>query len=53
MDSIIFSRLLKNSVIAGLVRADAKNCSTLMNQSGSVDEAEGEAVVGLPLRSGD
>jgi len=43
-------RLLKKSTIAWPVKADAKNCSTVIDQSGSADDA---MLDGFPLRSGD
>lgn len=48
--SIKFARLLKKSVIACPVKVDAKNCSTVIDQSGSADDT---IVEGFPLRSGD
>lgn len=43
--------MLKNSVIGAPFNAEAKNCSTVIDQSGSADD---ELLVdGFPLRSGD
>lgn len=50
IDSAKLARLLKKSTIACPVKADAKNCSTVMDQSGSADDA---ILDGFPLRSGD
>lgn len=43
------ARLLKKSTIGCPFNADAKNCSTVIDQL----ESEDDGVVGLPLRSGD
>lgn len=51
IDSMRLARLLKKSTIGWPFKADAKNCSTVMDQVGSA--VEGLDVVGLPFRSGD
>jgi len=48
--SIILARLPKKSTIAGPVKTDAKNCSAVIDQSGSADDV---MLGGFPLRSGD
>lgn len=50
IDSERSALLLKKSTIAWPVKADAKNCSTLIDQSGPVDATTFD---GFPLRSCD